>query len=126
MMGFQVENLILNNSTTLIQKIGIPFQDIIAANPYIQRQTKQHQGCQIDYLIQTKSNNLIVCEFKFRKNEINSSVIGDVQEKVKSLSLPKGVGVANVLVHIGDISESVLQKQYFYRILNLSDWLRES
>jgi AAA+ ATPase superfamily predicted ATPase len=125
-MGFQVENLILNNRAALIHRIGIPFQDIIATNPYIQRQTKQHQGCQIDYLIQTKSNNLIVCEFKFRKNEINSGVIEDVEEKIKRLSIPKGFGVATVLVHIGDVSESVIQSQYFYRILNLSDWLRDS
>ncbi|NBT86351.1 MAG: ATPase, partial [Alphaproteobacteria bacterium] len=122
-IGFQVENLILKNRATLIQKIGIPFQDIVADNPYIQKQTKQHRGCQIDYLVQTKTNNLIVCEFKFRRGEINSNVVDDVKEKIKRLSIPRGFGVASVLVHIGDVSESVIESQYFYRILDLSDWL---
>ena len=122
-MGLQVENLILKNRATLIQKIGIPFQDIIADTPYIQKQTKQHRGCQIDYLIQTKANNLIVCEFKFQKNELNSSVVEEVKEKIQRLSIPKGFGVATVLVHIGEISESISDSQYFYRIINLNDWL---
>ena len=122
-MGFQVENLILKNRATLVQKIGIPFQDIVADNPYIQKQTKQHRGCQIDYLIQTKANNLVVCEFKFRKNENNNSVVDEVKEKIKRLSIPRGFGVASVLIHMGDVSESVIESQYFYRILDLSDWL---
>lgn len=122
-MGLQVENLILKNRATLIQKIGIPFQDVIADNPYIQKQTKQHRGCQIDYLIQTKANNLIVCEFKFQKRELNNNVVEEVKEKIKRLSIPKSFGVAAVLIYIGDISESIVDSQYFYRIINLGDWL---
>jgi hypothetical protein len=66
---------------------------------------------------------LIVCEFKFRRGEINSNVVEDVKEKIKRLSIPRGFGVASVLVHMGDVRESVIESQYFYRILDLSDWL---
>jgi uncharacterized protein len=43
--------------------------------------THRSQGCQIDYLIQTKFNTLYVCEIKFSKNIVESAVINDVQKK---------------------------------------------
>ena len=80
-MGLQVENLILKNRQTLLKKIGVLPQDIVNENPYIQKQTKQHRGCQVDYLIQTKANNLIVCEFKFLNRNVGNEVIDAIKEK---------------------------------------------
>ncbi|MCX7343444.1 MAG: ATP-binding protein [Proteobacteria bacterium] len=124
-MGLQVENLILKNRQTLLKKIGVLPQDIVNENPYIQKQTKQHRGCQVDYLIQTKANNLIVCEFKFQNRNVGNEVIDAIKEKVKRLSIPRGFGVAPVLVHMGGVSDSVVESQYFYRIIDLRDWLEE-
>lgn len=122
-MGLQVENLILKNRATLLKKIGIPLQDILNETPYVQKQTKQHRGCQIDYLIQTKTNNLIVCEFKFQNRTLGNEIIDAMKEKIKRLSIPRGFGVASVLVHMGGVSDSLIDSQYFYRIVDLRDWL---
>jgi uncharacterized protein len=53
MMGFQVENLLLNNRHLLLNALSIAAADIVADNPFVQRATLRHTGCQIDYLVQT-------------------------------------------------------------------------
>jgi len=52
-------------------------------------------------------------------------VIDAIKEKVKRLSIPRGFGVAPVLVHMGGVSDSVVESQYFYRIIDLRDWLEK-
>ncbi|MDP2193192.1 MAG: hypothetical protein Q8K36_01505 [Alphaproteobacteria bacterium] len=123
-LGYQVENLLLNNRRILLKQIGICENDIVADNPYRQDQTLKHRGCQIDYLIQTRSNMLILCEFKFKTNTIHSNVIDDVVEKTKRLYTPRGFGISTILVHAGNVSESVYLKDYFLKIIDMADLLK--
>ena len=122
MMGFQVENLLLKNRHLILGELGIPPHDIVLDNPYIQPATKRQRGCQIDYLIQTHTNNLYVCEFKFRRKEIKGDVIDSMQEKIKRLSIPRGFAVSPVLVHSGGVSDAVYDKRYFYRVIDITDF----
>jgi len=123
MMGLQIENLILNNRALLLAALGLAPSDIVADNPYIQRTTTRHTGCQIDYLIQTHTNTLFVCEFKTTKRELGIEVIESVQEKIDRLAVPRGFAVVPVLVHLGEVSRAVYEKKYFYRIIDLADFL---
>lgn len=52
-------------------KLGIKSEDILCDNPYFQRGTLKRQGCQIDYLIQTKYKTLYVCEIKFLRQKMD-------------------------------------------------------
>lgn len=123
MMGYQVENLILKNRYLLLRSLGIEIQDIVADNPYIQKSTVRQKGCQIDYLIQTHTNNLYVCEFKFKKKEITSQIVEEVENKVKRFPIPKGYGICPVLVHLGGVNDTVYENNYFYRIIDIEDFL---
>lgn len=122
MMGFQVENLILKNRSLLLHALGIPAHDIVADNPYIQYPTARQKGCQIDYLIQTHSNNLFVCEFKFQKRALKLDIIESMQDKMLRFAVPRGFGICPVLVHVGGVSDSIYEKRYFYRIIDLTDF----
>lgn len=122
-MGFQVENLLLNNRSALLKTIGIDPADIVADNPYAQRATKRQKGCQIDYLVQTVTKNFFVCEFKFHRNQLGTEIIGEVQEKIDKLAAPTGFGVVPVLFHLSGVSDAVYDKQYFYRIIDIADFL---
>jgi len=64
-MGLQFENLVLNNRLWIKQQLSLKPEEILIDNPFFQRKTKRQHGCQIDYLIQTKYNNLYICEVKF-------------------------------------------------------------
>lgn len=123
MMGFQLENLLLKNRPLLLSSLGIYPQDVLVDNPYIQRATSQHKGCQIDYLIQTHSNSLFICEIKMRKREIGLEVIQAMEKKIKDFARPKGFGICPVLFHLGPVSDAVLSSQFFYRIIDVMDFL---
>lgn len=121
--GFQVESLLLQNRSLLCKAIGIPNEDIVADNPYWQKPTKSRKGCQIDYLIQTITNNLFVCEFKFHNRELGCDVIEQMETKIKNLAVPRGYAVIPVLFHIGGISPTLEERRYFYRIIDMHRFL---
>ncbi len=125
-MGLQLEALLLQNRPLLLQKLGISPVDIVRSGPYRQTKTTTQQGCQIDYLVQTKTNSLFICEFKFKKREINSEIITEMQEKISRLKQPKGFAKVAVLFHLSGVASSVATNTYFYRIVDIADFLEDN
>ncbi|MDP1608877.1 MAG: hypothetical protein Q8L98_06150 [Chlamydiales bacterium] len=121
MLGFQLENLLLKNRSLLYKAIGIHAQDVVVDNPYFQKTSGRKKGCQIDYLIQMRSNSFFVCEVKMRRRELGLEVIDAMKTKIASLSIPKGFGVSPVLFHLGPVSDALLSSRYFYRIIDIAD-----
>lgn len=123
MMGFQFENLVLNNRSSLYGILSIRPEDIICENPYFQRKTTTTQGCQIDYLIQTKFDTLYVCEIKFSKNSLGVEVANEVQKKIDRLKRPKGFSCRPVLIHVNGVTEDLIDLDYFADIVDFSKLL---
>jgi AAA+ ATPase superfamily predicted ATPase len=122
-MGLQFENMVINNEHLLFKKLGIPIEDIVFANPYYQTQTQRRKGCQIDYLLQTRYNNVYVFEIKFSKNKIGTEVIEEVQEKINRLKLPRNFSYRPILIHINGVTSDLENSEYFSKIINYSDFL---
>lgn len=120
-LGLQFENLVLNNREFIWQKLNLNTEDIISDNPFFQKKTVKAQGCQIDYLIQTRFNTLFACEIKFLKQEVKTDIIEEIQEKIKKLSLPKGFSCFPVLVHVNGVHERVIEKEYFLECIDFSE-----
>lgn len=124
-MGLQLEALLIQNRPLLLQKLGISPVDIVRSGPYRQTKNTTQQGCQIDYLIQTKTNNLFICEFKFKRREINNEIISEMQNKISRLKTPKGFAKIAVLFHLSGVSSAVDTNPLFYRIVDIGDFLEE-
>lgn len=124
-MGFQLESLLLTNRELLFYALGLDPSTVIRDNPFIQTPTTRRRGCQIDYLIQTKMNSLIICEFKFSKNELSTSILNELQEKSERLSIPRGFGKALALFHIGGVSPKIEESPLLYRVVDLRALLEE-
>jgi AAA+ ATPase superfamily predicted ATPase len=124
-MGYQFENLVLKNRDLIIHALGIRSEEIVTENPFFQRKTKEQEGCQIDYLIQTKYGTLYVCEIKFSKNKIESSIIEQVQRKINRLKKPKGFSCRPVLIHINGTDERLKESEFFDHIIDFSEFLTE-
>lgn len=122
-MGFQFENLVLNNRDQLLELLHIQPDQVVADNPFVQRKTQEHAGCQIDYLIQTQYHNLYACEIKFSKDPLRKGVIREVKDKIDRISLPRGMAVLPVLIHVNSIDESISDAGYFHRIVDFSELL---
>jgi hypothetical protein len=123
-MGLQFENLVLNNRDLIKNVLGIESHELVYDNPFFQNPTKLQRGCQIDYMIQTKFNTLYVCEIKFSKNPISSSIIQEVSEKVERLKTPKNFTCRPVLIHVNGISSNILQNGFFSNIIDFSEFLQ--
>lgn len=122
--GFQFENLILNNRKYIHKILKINPDEIVTENPFFQRKSVRVKDCQIDYMIQTRFASLYVCEIKFLKNIIDKSVINEVKNKINSLKYPKGYSCRPVLIHVNGVGEDVIESDYFYKIIDMSELLR--
>lgn len=124
-MGLQFENLVLINRKAVQQILGIDSSEIVNDNPFFQRKGSDRQGCQIDYMIQTKFGTCYLCEIKFSAQKITKSVIDEVKQKIKSLALPKNISVRPVLIHVNGIDESVLESDFFSSTIDFNDLLKK-
>lgn len=122
-IGLQFENLILNNRKLIWEKLNIYPEEIISDNSFFQRKTARTPGCQIDYLIQTRFNNLYVCEVKFSKHEIGAGIISEVQQKIDKLKRPKNFSCRPVLIHVNGVTDEVLESNFFNAIINFAELL---
>ena len=122
-IGLMVENLLIQNRDILLKSIGISNNETLFDGPYVQTKTLRTKGCQIDYLIQTRSRNLFLCEFKFRRRALGFEIIDEVKEKMKRFVAPKGFAITPVLFHFGEISQTVYEQNYFYKIIDMNNFI---
>lgn len=124
-MGHQFENMVLRNRRLIKESLNLNPEEIISDNPFFQRKTARIPGCQIDYLIQTKFGGIYVCEVKFSKNVISSSIIPEVQKKMDNFHYPKGYSCRPVLIHVNGVHEDVIDSGFFSNIINFGDYLED-
>lgn len=122
-MGLQIENLVLNNRKLILEALGIKPEIVVNDGGYFQRKTEKLPGCQIDYLIQTKLNELYVGEIKFSKDILKPSVIDEMKLKIQSFKTPKNYSIRPFLIHVNGVSEFVEETGYFMKIIDLSKLL---
>lgn len=122
-LGLQFENLVVNNRRALFKLLNIEPAAIIYDNPFFQKKTTRQKGCQVDYLIQTKNKTLYLFEVKFSRKPLGSSVIDAVKEKIARISLPRGIRVLPILIHVNGVSESIKESDYFYAVIDFCELL---
>ena len=125
-MGLQFENLVLNNTKYVLEALSLSLNEIEMDGPFFQRGTKSHKGCQADYMIQTKYKTLYLIEIKFSRNKLEQTVISEVQHKIDALKKPKNTVVLPVIIHISGVSEKIIDADYFYRIIDFTDFLYQA
>lgn len=122
-MGFQFENLILNNRKKIHEILRIFPEDIICENPFFQRKTNRVKGCQIDYMIKTKFGTLYVCEIKFSHDKIGCWVIDEIQAKIDALKHYQGHSYRPVLLQVNGVTQELIDRDYFAEIIDLEQLL---
>lgn len=125
-IGLQLEQLLLQNRTILLNAMGLSPGDVVADGPFRQFKTTTQQGCQIDYLVQTTTKNLFVCEFKFKHRELGMDMIDEMKNRLHALKIPRGFASIPVLFHIGGVTSSLATDGYFYRIIDITDFVEKA
>ncbi len=119
-MGFQFENLILNNRFLIHEALQIDVNEIVNANPFFQHKTSRQKGCQVDYMIQTSFNSLYVCEIKFCKDKIKSTIIDEMETKLAQLKVPRGFSCRPVLIHVNGVVDEVIESDFFADVIDIT------
>lgn len=122
--GLQFENLVLGNREFIWRECGLSAGEVEMDGPYFQRPTRRHSGCQIDYLIQTRHGPLYLCEIKFSRNPVSTAVEQEVRDKTERLAAPRHCSILPVLIHAGEVSETVKYGGTFTRIVDFADIFR--
>jgi AAA+ ATPase superfamily predicted ATPase len=121
--GLQFENLVLNNRERILELLYIDPHSVICDNPYFQEQTTRHPGCQVDYLIQTRDRTLYLCEIKFCQQPVPSSVVLEVEKKMKAIPLPRGFSIRPILIHVNGVSDQLQATEFFSKTIDFSQLL---
>ena len=120
-LGLAFENLIVNNWTEILSRIGAGNAIVESAAPYRRTSSGNGKGVQIDLLIQTPRTAYVV-EIK-RKKTIGRKVEEDVEEKIRRLKVRRGVSVRPVLVYDGELDPQVSGSGYFAATLDAASLL---
>lgn len=116
-LGFQFENLVVNNFRDLLAPLRLDGVMIHSAAPYRRDGSRRtgRKGCQIDLLIQT-GEALHVVEIK-RQTRIGFDVIDETKAKCRLIPHPAGRSIRTALVYSGELSPSVKAAGYFDAIV---------
>ena len=125
-LGLQFENLILQNRPSIWRQLNLSAADVVFDNPYFQQKNTKQAGCQIDYMIQTKYNNLFVCEIKFTRQKIDMRIVSEMKQKINRLNTPKLFSCFPVLIHSGEVCEQVIESGYFSQVIDAADLLQST
>lgn len=125
-MGLQFENLVLNNRKTILDILGIKYDEILSENPYFQRKTTKQKGCQFDYMVQTRANSLYICEIKFSHNKIGYKIIDELQKKINALKGIKKFSYRPVLIHVGGVTDELEASGYFVKIIDFCQLIEKT
>lgn len=120
-IGLAFENLIVNNWTELLPRIGIGNVIVESAAPFRRVSSDKSKGVQIDLLIQTP-RTIYAVEIK-RKNRIGREVEREMEEKLARLRMRKGMSVRPVLVYDGCLDPQLSGSGYFAATLDASELL---
>ena len=111
-MGLQFENLVVNHYAELLPHLHLGAAVITSAAPYRKvGRRDRNKGCQVDLLLQA-ANMLYFVEMK-RCASIGTSVVSEVDEKVRRVSRPDGVSARAALVYDGELDPAVEHAGYF-------------
>ena len=120
-LGLQFENLVANNLTSLLPKLGMNRTMLKSAAPWRQMPTARKKGCQIDMLLQC-DRRICIVEIK-RRREIGRDVADEVAAKVKALAMPRDISVKTALVYDGHLAPAVEAEGYFDAVIPISELL---
>lgn len=73
--------------------------------------------------IYRKHKTLYLFEIKFSINEIGLGIVSEVKDKIDKLKLPRGFACLPVLIVANGVSDKVIQEDYFFKIVYMSDLL---
>ena len=122
-LGLGLENLIINNIELVHQKLNLKPEEILNQGPLSKRLEKKGARFQIDFIIQTRTKSVYICEIKFSSSRIGSEIVDEVEEKAKKLKVPHGFAIIPVLITNAEVTSGVVNSNYFGKLVHIGELL---
>ena len=120
--GLSFEKLCMKNLSNIFKNIGYDIHQIIGFGPFFRqrKRNKGHEeGVQIDILVHKKGHVLTIIECKYSTIPISSSIISEVQRKIKFLKAPRHFTIERILIASGELTVELQKSDYFHHIVGL-------
>ena len=119
-MGLAFENLVLNHVLDFKEALHLGGAQIRTAAPFFK---PGKDGTQIDLLIQT-DEAMYVVEVKRRKT-IDSGIIDEVKEKIRTIRKPRGVSIRKGVIYEGELSPAIKRSGFFDALVDIGGFLHD-
>ena len=121
-LGLNFEIFCMKNLPHILKNIGFEMHQIIGFGPFFrqrERNRPRNEGLQIDILVHRKGRVLTLIECKFSTRPIGTSIISEVERKIKFLRPPRHFTVEKILISGGDVGANLLNNDYFHHIIGI-------
>lgn len=124
-LGTAFERFCRGKAMHIADKLGFSAVDF-RSGTYFRRGNIQTPGAQVDLLFQRADRVFTICEIKYQDAPIGIESIEEVERKIQSLPLSKSRSIQKVLISASGVTQGLLRRAYFDRILSLNDLLETS
>ncbi|MBN1984328.1 MAG: AAA family ATPase [Chitinivibrionales bacterium] len=120
-MGKSFEYCCIQHARKISEILGFPGIDF-TFGPYFKPKHNIHRGIQIDLLFSRADNVLTLCEMKYSRDTIGTSIIDETEKKASLLQqdFPSKT-VQRVLITQSKPSRDLAASGYFYRIIDATE-----
>lgn len=117
-VGLAFENFCLKNALFLAEKMG--FEDYV-------EDFGSYSGLstQIDLIFKRTDKVIVLCEVKFHEQALTTSLIPEMEKKIKNFEVPKGYTLEKALISLHGADKSLLNSEYFHHVLSIEDIFSE-
>ena len=120
--GLAFEKLCMKNLQNIFKNIGYDIYQIIGFGPFF-RQRKRNEshdeGLQIDILVHKKGQGLTLIECKYSTTPISTSIIPEIERKIKFLKAPRHFTIERILISGGEVTANLQKSDYFHHIVGM-------
>lgn len=120
--GIQFETLCFKSISKILDQLEIPSSELVDIGPYFRQGTRKSTasiGVQIDLIIQRQGGVWTIVECKFTQSPVGVSVIDEIKQKIRALSLPKNITLEYVLISASGVTRDVVAEKFFHHIFGL-------
>jgi hypothetical protein len=128
-LGLSFEQLCMRNLPALLDGIGCDMHQILNFGPFFRQRGRgknKEEGLQIDILLHRKGQILTLFECKYSTKPIGTTVISEVERKIRFLKAPRNFTVERILITGSGITPGLQKNDYFHQILGVEDLFKLS
>ncbi len=118
-LGYAFERFCKRHAMLIASKMGF-LDSVLLYGPQF---NLAPNGFQFDLVFERSDQVITVCEIKFNEKPVDTSVVKEMEDKLKKFPLKKGQMLEKAIITKNGVSEPVLKLQYFHHILTVNDLL---